>query len=921
MNLRSSLPLYPIYCENNAVYQCNFPVRNPASSQVHSRSIHGESESGPFMQTPPVDQAYFRRALLQTVALPLVLLGVLVGIFVWQILLLLSAARWVEHTDIVIAQVQHAQNLMAVTAELHSQYEMMPDPTFEKNYRQAIRQTVVALNSVAVLVQSNPPQMNLALKIKGETIGWLDGTDRLRPSNAARPVTAAHMRAENLQLQKVYDGYTQFIANEEKLRKDRASTVHDRVLAILSTSVACGVVLSLLLIWSAGRQLQFLSDHYRQALTDVRARTDALEDSEGRVRLLLESTGEGVYGLDANGLCTFINGAGARMIGYAPDEVMGKDMHALTHHSHPDGSPYPRDECPIFLAFRAGHGTRVDSEVFWRRDGTPIPVEYSSSPIREDGRIRGAVITFADIRERQQAQEELRRAKDEAEDASRTKSLFLANMSHELRTPLNAVIGYSEMLQEEAADEGMEERFGADLQKIHAAGKHLLALINDVLDLSKIEAGKMELYLEEFDVAHTVQEVAETVRPQIEKNDNTLEVICGPDLGVMRTDLTKLRQNLLNLLSNAAKFTSGGTVSLDVRRTGESLLFRVTDTGIGMTEAQLARLFEVFSQADASTTRKYGGTGLGLAITRRFSRLMGGEIIVESTPGRGSSFTMSLPTRASEHTLQDERELGMADGGTVLVIDDDPAARDLMARLLTREGFGVSAAADGEEGLRRARELHPCAITLDVSMPYMDGWAVLEALKADPELCDIPVVMLTMMNDRNMAYALGASDYLSKPVDRSRLVATLSKYRCPSPPCEVLLVEDDLTTRQMMREMLERDGWTVTEAANGQYALERLAEGRPDAILLDLMMPEMDGFELADALSHHSDWNTIPIIVLTAKDLTEEERRWLSGSVERIMQKGAMDQAGLLRTVRAVVSAASEEKARSKGGEDSLGGR
>jgi len=571
---------------------------------------------------------------------------------------------------------------------------------------------------------------------------------------------------------------------------------------------------------------------------------------------------------------------------------------------------------------------RVGDKEWARREGM---VAFAGHPLIVEGRLLGVMAMFARHTlpgatlqalasvadgialgiERKQAEEDLRRAKDAAEAASRTKSQFLANMSHELRTPMNAILGYSEMLQEEAEDEGLDN-FTPDLQKIQNAGKHLLSLINDILDLSKIEAGKMELYLEDFDVAATVADVAATVQTLVAKKNNTLVVHCPPDAGPMRADLTKVRQSLFNLLSNAAKFTENGEITLDVRREGADWLFTVRDSGIGMTGEQMSGLFEAFAQADASTTRKYGGTGLGLAITRRFCRMMGGDTTVTSEPGRGSAFTLRLPAVVSgardvgdapRQAIVPEAPPAPAGGDLVLVIDDDPAARDLMHRFLTKEGFRPATAAGGEEGLRLARTLRPVAITLDVMMPGMDGWAVLQQLKADPETQDIPVIMLTMVDNKNIGFALGATDYMTKPIDRGRLAALLGRYRCTGETCGVLLVEDDEPTREMMRALLVREGWNVVEAANGRVALACMETACPDLILLDLMMPEMDGFEFAQRLRGRAEWRAVPVIVLTAKDITEADRLRLNGYVEKIVQKGAWDQGALVREIGALVAA------------------
>jgi GAF domain-containing protein/CheY-like chemotaxis protein/anti-sigma regulatory factor (Ser/Thr protein kinase) len=492
------------------------------------------------------------------------------------------------------------------------------------------------------------------------------------------------------------------------------------------------------------------------------------------------------------------------------------------------------------------------------------------------------------------------------EAADRHKSEFLANMSHELRTPLNAIIGYSEMLQEDAADLGAEQ-FTEDLRKINAAGKHLLELINAVLDLSKIEAGKMELYLESFDVAGLVRDIAAVIQPLAAKNANRLDVRCPDDVGAMHADLTKVRQALFNLLSNACKFTEHGEVALAVAREAtdgrDRMLFSVSDTGIGMTPEQVARLFEAFSQADAATTRRYGGTGLGLALSRRLCRMMGGDVTVESEPGRGSTFTIRLPAQVAEAVQEPAPAAPIgsvpAGVGTVLVIDDEAAVRDLMQRFLTKEGFRVVTAPGGEEGLRRARELRPDAITLDVMMPGMDGWAVLSALKADADVADIPVVMLTIVDDKNLGYALGAADYLTKPIDRERLVTVLDKYRRDLP---VLVVDDDVAVRQLLRRMLEPEGYAVVEAENGRAALERLREVSPCCVLLDLMMPEMDGFEFVAEFRRQAAWRAIPIVVITAKDLSRDDRERLNGYVQKILQKGTHGREQLLAEVRELVA-------------------
>ena len=526
-----------------------------------------------------------------------------------------------------------------------------------------------------------------------------------------------------------------------------------------------------------------------------------------------------------------------------------------------------------------------------------------------------------EIGERKRVEVELEQARDAALKATQAKSHFLANMSHELRTPLNAIIGYSEMLQEQAEDLDQQD-FIPDLQKVNSAGTHLLALINDILDLSRVEAGRMELYLETFDASNMVKDVVAVIQPLVEKNVNTLEVHCDDDVGLIRADLTKVRQTLFNLLSNSCKFTQAGTISLYVGRKTEDgadwVIFSVADTGIGMTPEQMDKLFQPFSQADASTARQYGGTGLGLAVSRSFCQMMGGDITLESEAGKGSTFTVRIPTEVVEPSTEPEpaeesgAEVLPEEANRVLVIDDDPTMHDLVNRFLSKEGFQLESASNGADGLRLAREIRPAAIILDVLMPGMDGWAVLAALKADSELSDIPVIMLTIVEDKNMGYMLGASEYMVKPINRDRLIAVLSKYRRDSVPCSVLVVEDDAETREMMRRMLEREEWTVIEAENGCIGLERVAGSRPDVILLDLMMPEMDGFEFMHELVTREEWRTIPVVVVTAKDIGPEDRLRLNGYVKNIIQKGAHTREELLGEVHHLVKACISERVSTK---------
>jgi PAS domain S-box-containing protein len=541
-----------------------------------------------------------------------------------------------------------------------------------------------------------------------------------------------------------------------------------------------------------------------------------------------------------------------------------------------------------------------------RKDGTFVDVEILGVPVIADESRVALMGMYHDI-------SELTEARREAEGANSAKSQFLANMSHELRTPLNAIIGYSEMLQEEAQDAGLPT-FIADLDKIHTAGKHLLALINDVLDLSKIEAGKMELYLESFDVNTMIDEVTTTIQPMVAKNGNRLTVSRGSGLGEMHADQVKVRQTLLNLLSNACKFTERGEITLDAQRrpgaSGDEIVFAVSDSGIGMTQEQMGRLFESFSQAESSTSRRYGGTGLGLALTRRFSEMMGGAVDVASTAGHGSTFTLRLPARvdlarrASAGVTAAAAPLpkqGDGSAGTVLIIDDDADARRLLRTALAADGFRVEEAVDGTSGLEIARIVRPDAITLDILMPGIDGWEVLRRIRADESLADVPVIMLTVLHERQMALALGATEYVTKPIDRAQLRSILRRHHDTGSSGVVLVVEDDAATRNTFARGLAREGWTVVEAENGRVALERMAEVTPSLILLDLMMPVMDGAEFVTELRKVEAWRHIPVIVVTAKDVSREERARLNGHVSDVLTKGTYSQLDLVRDIRQIM--------------------
>lgn len=669
--------------------------------------------------------------------------------------------------------------------------------------------------------------------------------------------------------------------------------------------------------------------------SERRRAVNSLMERETYLRTLFEAARNISYvTLSIDGREPLITGyspGAASVLGYTEEEVMQKPA-SLFHRK--------KDSCTFsesVKAVRESGKSETAECLLARKTGGEFYALTSLHPLfDQDNKITSLLEVSMDITERRHMEEELRRlnenleglvaarteelrcsmaelertteeakeAKAAAESANKTKSRFLASMSHELRTPLNAILGYSEMLMEEAEDDGNESA-ASDLKKIHAAGKHLLSLINDVLDLSKIEAGKMEIYIENFDIKAMIRDVVSTIEPLVSRNSNTLDLTCPEDIGSMRSDLTKVRQGLFNLLSNACKFTKEGTVFLSAQRerreNREFIIFQVRDTGIGITQEQMGRLFQAFTQADSSTSRQYGGTGLGLAITRQFSQMMGGDVTVESEYGKGSTFTILLPAlvEKKEKIPEDKVQVKAPAEGepVILVIDDDATSREIILRHLSKDGYPAQVATGGEEGLLMARELKPSLILLDVMMPEMDGWAVLSILKADQELRDIPVIMHTILNQQEMAFSLGVSDYLSKPLDRERLASIVNKYLTGKEQSSILVVDDDPAARAFMCQSLTRHGLTALEAENGLKALELLGNRKVDMIFLDLMMPEMDGFELLEELKKNENLCMIPVVVVTAMDLGPEERERLNASTAKVFQKGSFSRDELMAAV------------------------
>ena len=812
------------------------------------------------------------------------------------------AVAWERHTLVVLGAIQHLTTVLRDQDAGESGYLLSHDPAFLKLYRTSRGDLPGLLDELAGETRDNARQQRSIADLKrlietrrarsemaiGNPRAAEDSAAEFKILAATRAVLAAMTAEENRLL----------IARERsEVAAGAAATESFYGLCLVGALLLVGALYAAARAWRAAA---------RNQLGEIQARAGSqIELSEERLRLIQAAGGIG--GFDWEIAAGQASGSPELYGLLGLPQTATIDRAVLEERLHIDDRARMIEV--VEAAAAAGAGFDETCRITRASDGEMVWVGCRGRPMKDaSGQPVRYIGVAIDVTQQKLSEVELAAAKVAAEAANEAKSQFLANMSHELRTPLNAVLGYSEMLSEEAED--IENgRLLPDLDKIHKAGRSLLSLVNDLLDLSKIEAGKMDLYIERFEVAALIDEVASTVQPLIAKNGNRLEVRVEP-LAAMTADLTKTRQILFNLLSNAAKFTEAGVVTLEVEPKTVNdepwVAFEVSDTGIGMSADQIGKLFQPFSQADATTTRNYGGTGLGLALTRRLSQMMGGDITVSSAPGSGSRFRASLPLHVHETPIEttaasDDAPETHASWPAVLVIDDDPIVHDLMTRFLAREGLRAVIAADGEGGLRAARELQPVAITLDVMMPKIDGWSVLKSLKADPLTADIPVIMLTMVSDKSLGFSLGASEYLTKPIDRDRLHQALERH-APRPSERVLVVEDDPSTRELLVRLLTARGHAVSEASDGQAALDVLAATPPAMIMLDLMMPKMDGFQFLHEMRSNPGWDGIPVIVVTAKDLSPSERERLASEADVVLRKGALDREALLRQVSTVLA-------------------
>jgi PAS domain S-box-containing protein len=523
-------------------------------------------------------------------------------------------------------------------------------------------------------------------------------------------------------------------------------------------------------------------------VTERRAADEERQRLSTNIRQLLEASGEGVYGLDARGIVTFVNRRGSEMLGYQPEELIGRAMHEATHYSRRDGTPYPEDECPVTRAASQGVPCEVDDEVMWRKDGIPLQVEYAASPVRDHGTVSGAVVHFRDISARKRVELELIVARDAAEAASRAKSDFLARMSHELRTPLNSIIGFANVLLKNKSGRLIENDLSY-LTRVATNGRHLLGLINDILDLSKIEAGHMTLEITSVALDTLVRETVAELEVQMRDRTVELRAEIPPSVRTIETDEARMKQVLINLIGNALKFTEHGevVVRLETDDTGCPTRLEVRDTGIGIPADRLDAIFNVFEQAESMINRRFGGTGLGLAISRSLCDLMGHRLEVASVEGQGTTMAVRLGTGRMRSRMRTPTAMPAIVRGTgapvatepaplVLVVDDDVDARVLLGGLLDEAGCRAVGAATGVEGLRLARELRPAVIFLDLLLPKISGYDVLRILQADDMLRDTPVVVISSVGTESRNVLTGAAAILDKPVDRGQLFEVLRRW-------------------------------------------------------------------------------------------------------------------------------------------------
>ncbi len=647
---------------------------------------------------------------------------------------------------------------------------------------------------------------------------------------------------------------------------------------------------------------------------------DEIRHQKQYFEALFQNSPVAIVIIDESAKVSAWNPAAESLFGYTPAEAIGQnvdDLVAFEEDLRLEAANFSRfglgymlgqeNEIPDLDAdesVRYDHKTGAFQAITQRsrKDGEIVDVELLGVPIYVAGKQVGVYAIYHDITE-------LERARQQAIEANRAKSTFLANMSHELRTPLNAILGFTRIVRRKG-EVVLPEKQLENLDKVLISAEHLLGLINTVLDISKIEAGRMDVQPVNFELAPLVDLVVVTSQPLLRRGVQlATEIPSG--LTRLYTDMDKVKQILINLLSNAAKFTHQGEIKLSAWEESELIYLDVADTGIGVSQEALEHIFDEFQQADTSTTREYGGTGLGLSISRSLARLLGGDLTTTSQLGVGSTFRLSIPIRygalpaPGKVVQQAELGVGRTEQPLVLVIDDNPDMVYLFKENLGEAGYQVLGALESDEGLQKARELQPFAITLDIMMPHKDGWQVLHELKSDPQTGHIPVILVSIVDKKDMGFQLGAADYLVKPLDETAILKALE--RLPKPKDDrtsrrLLVVDDDPNVAEMVRQLLGDTGYLIESAGDGEQALQSIRLSLPDVILLDLLMPRLDGFGLLGELGKNPEYKAIPIVVLTAKTLTAAERELLQTSVVKVIEKNGLKREMLVQDIQHILS-------------------
>ena len=656
------------------------------------------------------------------------------------------------------------------------------------------------------------------------------------------------------------------------------------------------------ILWSSSLSLEKrLYYAVGRDITRRKQAEDALEQEQSLLKAFMDNTTDHIYFKDKESRFIRINKAQTNLFRLSDArEALGRTDAEFFTKEHAQQAYADEQE-----VIRSGIPMAAKEEKETWPSGEETWVSTTRAPLFDrSGQIIGTFGISRDITERVRAQEELQTAKEAAEYADRAKSDFLANMSHELRTPLNAIIGFAEILRDEIIGPIRPDQKELVVD-IHTSGRHLLNMINDILDLSKIEAGTMELDFEIFSIVDTMEEVNTVVNALASKKQIHLIQEFDRDITVT-ADKTKFKQILYNLLANGVKFTNeGGRVTTQLEISENSLLVRVIDTGVGITPEDQEMLFQAFTQVDTSKARAHEGTGLGLALTKRLVELHGGEIWVESTVGEGSTFSFTLPIQrhaASSPAPTPSNLPSTTDNRTILVAEDNEQAAHLLGIYLMEAGYRVEYATDGEAAIAKAAEIKPFAITLDIMLPKKDGWQVLRALKANPDLQSIPVIIVSITEERQLGFGLGAVDHLVKPIDKTALLASLRSLRLPAQngSVRILVIDDDPQAIRLLSTILESEGYDVLKAYGGQEGIDLAIAEAPALIILDLAMPEVDGFQVVKRLAEHPGACDIPIVICTAMDLTDEEKDRLNGQIQSVIEKTGNVRQKLLDAIRRI---------------------